>query len=194
MNILDLLTSKEKESIKFNEVEKNKTLFYEGDLCSSVVLVLDGEIVIKSGTFKGKEIVYNTIHQNEVFGNNLIFSKRPFYKGDVVCTKNTRIAVILKQNLIQLIQSNKNFLLEYLSIQSDFGKSLNNTIKILSCSNAEERLDMYFYQNENQIKYTTITNLANKLGLERETLSRLISKLEKRHQLRRLPHQLIKIV
>lgn len=193
MNILDLLSDHEKRSIKIIEVPKNKTLFYEGDVCSAVILVLDGEIVIKSETFKGKEIIYNTIHQNEVFGNNLIFSKHPFYKGDVISTKNTRIATILKQNLIELLQSNKNFLLEYLSIQSDFGKSLNNTIKILSCSSAEERLEMYLYQNNNQIEFTTITNLANKLGLERETLSRIISKQVKRHQLRRLSHQLIKI-
>lgn len=192
MNLLDLITEQEKKLIVYQNIAKNKTLFYEGDVCTSVVILIEGEIIIKSQTPSGKEIIYNEIHKNQIFGNNLVFSNNPIYKGNVVAVKECKVAIILKQNLLNILQSNKQFLLAYLAIQSEFGKSLNDQIKILSCNKAEERLDLYFYRNNGIINYTTISDLANKLGLERETLSRLISNQEKRHQLRRLPHKLIK--
>jgi len=193
MKILDTLAKEEQKHLIHRNLEKGKTLFYEGDTCTSVSLVITGQIVIRSFTFSGKEIIYNTISENQMFGNNLIFSKNPFYKGDVVATKSCEIIQILRDDLIKLLQCNKQFLLAYLEIQSDFGKSLNNQLKILSCPTANERLEMLFYQNNGEISYSTISSLAAKLGLERETLSRLISLKEKRHQLRRLSHKLIKL-
>ena len=43
--------------------------------------------------------------------------------------------------------------------------------------NIEERFIYYLYLNNNEVTFSSITNLASLLNIERETLSRLISKL-----------------
>ena len=79
-------------------------------------------------------------------------------------------------------------LIQYLNIQSNFGKRLNSTIKMRSFSSAEDRLRFYLKENGNKISYHTITDLADILNLKRETLSRLLTKLEKENVIKRSLH------
>ena len=126
---------------------------------------------------EGHEIVFNDIKENDIFGNNLIFSSYPFYKGNLIAKKDSLIAFINESLLIELLSSNNLFLKAYLRLQSDNAKSLNDKIKLLSFKNIEERFIYYLYLNNNDITFSSITNLASLLNIERETLSRLISKL-----------------
>ena len=103
------------------------------------------------------------------------------------------VVSIKKDNLITLLSSNKEFLKEYLKIQSDFGKSLNSRIKLLSIDSALERFEYYLFINKGEIEFKTVTSLATELGLKRETLSRLISKLEKENVIKRSLHHISKI-
>ncbi len=184
--IIDFLNEKEKALVSFKSFKKNDVLFRENELCSSIGIVLKGRIDIASYSFEGNELIYNSLSAGEIFGNNLIFSTTPKYKGDVIAKEDADIAFINANNLLYLLQSNKSFLKDYLKIQSDFGKKLNYQIKLLSYESAYERFEYYMFSNEGHIEYKTITALANDLHLKRETLSRLLSDLEKRRLIRRL--------
>ena len=81
----------------------------------------------------------------------------------------------------------------YLNIQSNFGKKLNSTIKMLSFTSAEDRFMFYLHENKNEISYHTVTELADILHLKRETLSRVLTKLEKENAIRRSPHKIVKL-
>ena len=111
--------------------------------------------------------------------NNLIFSSYPYFRGDIIATKDSEIVLISKDNLIKLLTTNNDFLIEYMRIQSNFGKELNARIKLLSINNIQDRFLYYLHLNKDVISYNTITDLAKQLNIERETLSRLISKLIK---------------
>ena len=192
-NILQTLTKEEKRNLLVKLFKNKAILFREGDLCDAVSIVVSGEIKIVSTSFEGHEIIFNTIEKDEIFGNNLIFSDQPYFKGDVICTKEATVVFINKQHLTNLLQSNKNFLIQYLSIQSNFSKKLNSTIKLLSYDSAEDRLRFYLYNNNNEIFFKTITDLALTLHIQRETLSRLLTKLKKENVIVRSPHR-IKII
>lgn len=185
-NIVDLLSVKEKGLVFFKTFKKDEVLFHENELCSSIGIILKGKIVIASYSFEGNELIYNSLSDGEIFGNNLIFSTTPKYKGDVIAKEDTDIAFINSNNLLYLLQSNKSFLQEYLKIQSDFGKKLNYQIKLLSYEGAYERFEFFMFSHGGHIEYKTITALASELHLKRETLSRLLSDLEKRRLIRRL--------
>ena len=73
----------------------------------------------------------------------------------------------------------------YLQAQSDFGKSLNARIQLLSFTNAEERLFYYASKNDNVIIFKNVTALAAQIGIQRETLSRLLTSLVKRHLIKK---------
>ena len=176
-NILELLNNIEKNKLTYKKLLKDEILFHEGDKCNNVGFLISGELIISSYTFNGHEIVFNDIKENDIFGNNLIFSSYPFYKGNLIAKKDSLIAFINESLLIEFLSSNNLFLKAYLRLQSDNAKSLNDKIKLLSFKNIEERFIYYLYLNNNEITFSSITNLASLLNIERETLSRLISKL-----------------
>ena len=189
--IIDLLTEQEKKYLETISFKEDEILFYEDDICHSIGIVLEGELKISSFTFEGNEIVYNELKKGSVFGNNLLFSKDNKYKGDIRATSKGKIAIIKKDNLLKLLMSNETFLKEYLSIQSDFAKTLNAKIKLLSFNNAKERLLYYLFINNNRVKYRSITGLSKNLNLTREATSRLISTLEKEKTIIKKNHEII---
>ena len=192
-NILSLLTKEERTLLQVKSFKKNEIIFKEGEHCDNVAIISDGHVQIVSYSFSGKEVVFNSLSKNQIFGNNLIFSSDPTYKGNVISLDKTTIVFIKKDNLITLLSSNKDFLQEYLKIQSDFGKHLNSQIKLFSIDSAKERFEYYLFSHSGEIEFRTISSLANELNLKRETLSRLISKLEKENVIKRSLHHISKI-
>lgn len=163
-----------------------ETIFLENDTCKSVGIVKIGEISIKSYFANGKEVTYNTLKEGQMFGNNLIFSSTPKYRGDVIAQKESEIWFISKDNLLKLLKLDETFLLEYFTQQSDFSKTLNLKIKLLTISVAEDRLVYYLTFNKNKLTYKSITKLANELYLSRESLSRTITKLVKNKKIKKI--------
>lgn len=183
--LLQVLTKKEHKLVKGYQVTKNSVINHEGDLCENVGVIISGKVDIVSYSFQGKEQILNSLKAGDIFGNNLIFSSEPIYRGDVITKEKCVIAFINKENLIYLLQNNQEFLTLYLKAQSDFGKSLNARIQLLSFTNAEERLVYYASKNDNVIVFKNVTTLAAQIGIQRETLSRLLTSLVKRHLIKK---------
>ena len=178
MNLLDCLSEKEKRLGLKKAYPKGQVIFAEDEECEYVGIVIKGIIQIVSYSLSGQEIVYNKINKNGVFGNNLLFSIKPYYKGNVIAETDAEVLLFSKETLLNLLQNNQCFLINYLSTQANFAKNLNGTIKLLSISSAEERF-LYYLKENSPITIKSITSLAASLFLTRETVSRLISKLKK---------------
>ena len=192
-NILSTLTKEEQKLLEVKTLNRGEFLFREGQLCTNVAIVVSGQVKISSMNYSGSEVVFNVLNKGEMFGNNLIFSNEQTYKGDVVALKDSTIVLIRKDSLENILQSNKQFLLMYLNIQSNFGKKLNSTIKMLSFASAEDRFNYYLHESKGEIDFTTVTELADILHLKRETLSRVLTKLEKENAIRRSSHKIVKL-
>lgn len=183
MNIIDYLAPAQKKKLKYIKPSKGTTLFLENDKCSSIGIIINGQVSIVSYLNDGKEIIYNVLKENEIFGNNLIFSSDPYYKGNIITNEDSLIAMVSKKHLCEILSSNNKFMIEYLRISSDFAKKLNNNIKLLSIDSVEERFLFYLHEHQNKIEYSSISSLASLIYVERETLSRLISKLLKQNKI-----------
>lgn len=183
--LLSILNKKEHEMVKGFQIEKNRIINHEGDVCENVGIIISGKVDIVSYSFEGKEMLINSLKAGEIFGNNLLFSSDPVYRGDVIAKDQCVIAFINKENLLFLMQNNKEFLSLYLQAQSDFGKSLNARIQLLSFDNAEERLFFLANKTDNVIQYKNVTSLASVVGVQRETLSRLLTNLVDRHLIKK---------
>ena len=192
-NILQTLSKEQQKFLEVKSLKRGEFLFREGELCTAISIVVSGQVKISSMNYSGSEVVFNVLDKGEMFGNNLIFSDNPSYKGDVVALKDSVLVLIKKENLEIILQGNKEFLLSYLNIQSNFGKKLNSTIKMLSFTSAEERFRFYLHENKGQISFHTVTELADILHLKRETLSRVLTKLEKENVIKRSPHKVVKL-
>ena len=183
--ILNVLSKKEHQMVKGYQIAKNSIIYHEGDECENVGIIISGKIDIASYSFEGKERILVSLKAGDIFGNNLLFSSEPVYRGDVIAKEKSVIAFINKENLIYLLQNNREFLNLYLNAQSDMGKALNARIQLLSFANAEERLFYFASKTNNVITFKNVTVLAATLGVQRETLSRLLTSLVKRHLIKK---------
>ena len=185
IELLNVLSKEEHKLVKGYQVAKNNIVFHEGDFCESIGIVISGKIDIVSYSFEGRELLLNSLKAGDIFGNNLLFSSEPIYRGDVVAKEKCVIAFIRKDNLEYLLQNNKEFLNLYLKAQSDKAKALTARIQLLSLVNAEERLFYFANRNNGIIEYKNVTTLAVTIGVQRETLSRLLTSLIKRHLIKK---------
>ncbi len=167
--------------IHYDEItaERNQTLFFEGDECKKVGIIISGKINIISYFSDGKEVVYSELTKNQMFGNNLIFSSEPFYRGDVVAMEKSVIYYVSREELMKALSASPEFLELYLKQQSDFSKTLNFKIKLLTIGNARDRFLYYLTFYNKQITYKSVTKLAKELYLTRESLSRTMYKMAK---------------
>ena len=183
--LLNVLSKKEHQMVKGYQIAKGNIIFHEGDVCESIGIIISGKIDIVSYSFQGKELLINSLKAGDIFGNNLLFSSSPIYKGDVIAKEKCVVAFINKKNLVYLLQNNFEFLDLYLQAQSDKAKLLTARIQLLSFPNAEERLFYYASRNHNIIEFKNVTTLAATLGVQRETLSRLLTNLVERHLIKK---------
>ena len=183
--LLNVLSKKEHQMVKGYQIAKGNIIFHEGDACESIGIIISGKVDIVSYSFQGKEMLINSLKAGEIFGNNLLFSSSPIYKGDVIAKEKSVVAFINRENLVYLLQNNQEFLELYLQAQSDKGKLLTARIQLLSFPNAEERLFYYASKNHNVIEYKNVTTLAATIGVQRETLSRLLTSLIERHLIKK---------
>ena len=176
---------KKNSGIQYSEfhARKNQTLFFEGDECHKIGIVISGKINIVSYLDDGQEVVYNTLSKDEMFGNNLIFSSSPFYRGDVVALEETDVVYVEKEDLLKALSGDQEFLETYLMKQSDFSKKLNFKIKLLTIDSAKERIKYYLTFNKGKIEYKSITKLSKELYLTRETLSRTLYKMSRDNEI-----------
>ena len=177
-NILKTLTLEDLAKIRILSFKKDTILFNEGDECQNISIVKDGKVNIVSYTLEGKEIIYRQLNEGEMFGNNLIFSSHPSYRGDVVAKSDGILFMIEKDKLLSIMMSNKNFLEAYLSEASNFSMELNKDIKLLTFNNAEDRVLYLLSLSKNRLEYNSVTDLAKRLFLTREATSRALHKLE----------------
>lgn len=191
--LLDTLNEKEKKAIRFVSLEKGAILFRENEVCQHIGIVLQGELAIISYSYQGKEILFNQLKKHMVFGNHLLFSSEPLYKGNVLARTKSQVALLSKQSLILLLQTNQAFLYEFLQLQCDFSKELNRTIKLLSFHQAEERFLYYLYIHHNKITFSSITSLASSLFLTREATSRVISRLIEKKEIIKKGHEICRL-
>ena len=183
--LLNVLSKKEHQMVKGYQIAKGNVVYHEGDVCESIGIVISGKIEIVSYSFEGKELLINSLKPGEIFGNNLLFSSSPIYRGDVVAKEKSVVAFINKENLIYLLQNNAEFLDLYLKAQSDKATALTARIQLLSFPNAEERLFYYASKNNGVITFKNVTTLAATIGVQRETLSRLLTNLIERHLIKK---------
>ena len=83
------------------------------------------------------------------------------------------------EELMKALSASPEFLELYLKQQSDFSKTLNFKIKLMTIGNARDRFLYYLTFYNKQITYKSVTKLAKELYLTRESLSRTMYKMAK---------------
>ena len=156
---------------------KNDIIAMEGDTCTSIGLVLDGNIDIKR-TLGTKVIHVSSFSKGHIFGEVIAFSDINLYPATVTSSTASKIMFISKDNFIKFCTSHKDFLEMFLNDLSNKIFVLNKSITNLTFNSIRQKIcnfliTEYKLQNSENIKLKmTKEKIAESLGITRPSLSR----------------------
>lgn len=181
----ELLEYFKESNCSIGEYKKNCVIHFESEKCSTMDIILKGEVVVQKIDENGNVLTVTQFNTGDNLGGNLLFSRYPFYPMSVLSKTDSIILHMGKDLVLQLCQNNKHFLLEFLTCVSDKTAILTNKIKSISMKSIKESIiDFLNYEYCLQESYRielsmTKKELSERLGIQRTSLSRELSKMRK---------------
>lgn len=172
-------------SFKISTYNKNNIVHFVGEKCSKLEIILTGKVVIERIDESGNLMTIAEFFGNEILGGNLLFSKNPHYPMTITSKQPTVILEINKERLFELFSDNHEFLRCYLEFISDHATILGDRIKHYVNKTLRESIMSYLNyerkkQNSSLIRLSiTKKALAEKIGVQRTSLSRELAKMKK---------------
>ena len=179
----DILTNLKSGKFKVTSYKKSSVVHFDGERCSKLEIILSGKVVVDRIGESGNLLTISEFYNDDILGGNLLFSKYPYYPMTVLTQLPTDILEIDRETLFELFCNNPIFLRTYLELTSDRAFILGNKIKHYINKTIRESIMNYLnyeskIQNSNRIKLnTTKKSLAEKIGVQRTSLSRELEKM-----------------
>ena len=179
----DILTNLKSGKFKVTSYKKSSVVHFDGERCSKLEIILSGKVVVDRIDKSGTLLTISEFYNDDILGGNLLFSKYPYYPMTVLTQLPTDILEIDRETLFELFCNNPIFLRTYLELTSDRAFILGNKIKHYINKTIRESIMNYLnyeskIQNSNRIKLnTTKKSLAEKIGVQRTSLSRELAKM-----------------
>lgn len=172
-------------SFRICSYNKKNIVHFSGEVCLKLDIILSGRVVVERIDEFGNLMTIAEFFSDDILGGNLLFSKNPHYPMTITAKQPTIIIELEKERLFTLFFDNRDILRRYLSFVSDHATILGDRIKHYVNKTIRESLISYLeyerkIQNSNNIKLgITKKALAEKIGVQRTSLSRELAKMEK---------------
>lgn len=182
---VELLDFFKPHKYSISQYKKGTIVYFESETCNCLDIILKGEVIIQKIDEKGNVLTVTEFGARDNIGGNLLFSSHPYYPMSVLAKSDTDILHINKDFVLQLCQNNQNFLIQFLTCISDKTAILSSKIKSISMKSIRESIIEflnyeYYSQKNKEIKlHMTKKELAEKLGIQRTSLSRELNKMKK---------------
>ena len=175
---------------KIKEYKKNEIVFFRGDILKKIIIIVKGTARGEMQKFNGDTIVINQMKAGEVLASAFLFGKNNVFPVDLIALENSEFLFLDKEKYLDLIQSDKRLLLNFIREISNKSQYLSKRIWF-NCTHKtiEEKVLSYIKENaqDDKIKFLpSISALAKKFEVTRPALSREISSLCKRKILKKI--------
>ena len=168
-----------------SKYNKGSIIHFESEKCNYWDIILKGQVFVQKIDEKGNVLTVAEFKIGDNIGGNLLFSKYPYYPMSVLAKSDTEILHIPKDFVLQLCQTSQDFLVKFLTCISDKTAILTSKIKSISMKSIRESIIEflnyeYYTQKSKEIKLDiTKKELAERLGIQRTSLSRELNKMKK---------------
>ena len=173
----DILCIFKDTNYNIKKYSKNDIIAMEGDTCSSIGLVLEGNVDIKR--MLGTKVVHlSSFSKGDVFGEVIAFSDINLYPATVLANTSCEVMFIKKNDFIKFCTHNEEFLSMFLNTLTNKIFLLNNSITNLTFTSIRQKIcnfliSEYKIQKKKNIRLNiTKEKLAQSLGVTRPSLSR----------------------
>lgn len=166
------------------EYAKDDIIFSEDEECTALSIVLEGLVEIQKIDVLGKILSIVQLTPGHTFGEVLIFSDKSSFPMTVVAKSYTVVLHLKKDQVIELCRNNSKFLSAYLRLISNKALTLNLKLKEVTLKTIRQKIcDFILQQYKNQKNlnirlYITKKDWADKIGVQRPSLSRELIKMK----------------
>lgn len=164
------------------DYKKGEVLFWEGDKCTGIGIVLEGEVEIHKGAIMGKKITITQIKPGDMFGEAIVFSTTHEYPATVEALLDSKILFISKENILMMCSNHVQFVEKFMEILSNKILILNNKLSLLSLKSIRQKILFYIIKESKDKKVMSIDitkqEFSEILGVERPSLSRELIKMK----------------
>jgi CRP/FNR family transcriptional regulator len=178
-----------RDKIVIKNFKKNEIILQEENTNEFMYMILDGEAKVVQTTDAGKEIII-TVHQTGDFFGELSLIDGKTSPAAVRATRNSMTAIISKNDFYALLLSQNKVLENLLQIFCSRLRESIKKIQLLTFNDAAQRIKMLFLMlsesHGEKIDEGTILkvklihqDIADMTGLTRETVTRVLDKLQK---------------
>jgi CRP/FNR family transcriptional regulator, cyclic AMP receptor protein len=167
----------------------NQMILLENDWGGSVYFVLEGWLKIRTYNVDGKEITLNIVGQGEIVGEMAALEQAP-RSTDVLSLTTATIANIPAEDFVQLLKNEPIAGMKLAQLMGRRLRQVNRRLRLRESNSASRVADTLLFLAEgqgidiNSKKGAEIPNfphreLSSMSGLARETVTRVLTKLEK---------------
>ncbi|QDQ87009.1 Crp/Fnr family transcriptional regulator [Alcaligenaceae bacterium SJ-26] len=166
---------------QIRHAKAGQTLFHEGASAQHYLLVLAGQIEIVRFSDSGEERVFGQFSDGQLVAETAMFMPHGRYPMNARARTDTRYCWLTRDGLRQACQQSPALAMRYLENMSMRVYKRINEVDWIAHSSAPQRLAAYLL-DEQARQGTTIQlplsqrQLASRLGIRAETLSRLLTK------------------
>jgi len=164
---------------------KGSMVFIANEECSALNIILDGNIRIQKIDSFGKSLVIAEFKSGDTVGEALLFGEKNVFPMTGISTSTTTMLYIPKEAILYLCQQNDVFLSEFLKLLSGKSVTLSNKLDQISLKTIRQKICEFImieYRKTNKMKIKlnmSKKELADKMGIQRPSLSRELIKLKK---------------
>ncbi|HON55445.1 MAG TPA: Crp/Fnr family transcriptional regulator [bacterium] len=180
---LELLSKK----FVFQKIPKDTVIFKENDLGNQMFVIISGVVEVFK-EYRKKRKTLALLKRNDFFGEISVFTSLP-RTASVQTLSNSEIIVLDQSDLINIIKNNYKFSLNLIKVLSERLINANAEIQSLTFKNVQGRAATQILLLANKFGYKTKQGilleiktphklLAEIVGIQRETMTRILSQFK----------------
>ncbi|MGF9964563.1 Crp/Fnr family transcriptional regulator [Bacillus rhizoplanae] len=174
---------------KHKQFKKGEPLLHEGEKLDTLFIINKGQVKLSKLTIQGKEQILHILTSGECFGELNIFNCDEKSNFSAYAMEDTKICMLTKDNMDRIIERNPGIALKLLKTVTKRLAHTENLANNLATNNPEVRIaylilefcEKYGEDTDKGILINlplTREEMANYIGMTRETISRKFSKFE----------------
>ncbi|MEM8780770.1 MAG: Crp/Fnr family transcriptional regulator [Cyanobacteria bacterium P01_G01_bin.49] len=171
----------------------NRVILLENDWGSSVYFILEGWVKIRTHNFDGKEVTLNIVGKGEIIGEMAALEEAP-RSTDAITLTGTTVTNIPAKDFVNLLHSDPIAGVRLAQLMAKRLRQINRRLQLRESDSLSRVADTLLFLAEGQGKVMKqgmiIPNLPHRelssiSGLARETVTRSLTKLEKKGLIKR---------
>lgn len=175
------------DAIKYTIIsyEKDEIIAVEDTNCTSIGIILEGNIEVHKPFISGKIVTINNFKVGNIFGEALVFTDRHTYPATILSSDSSKIMYLKRKDILNIMSLNPQIIDNFMGVLSNRILMLNDRITNLSYNSLRKKIINILLLEYRRQKSSTIIldynrkKMAQILNIPRPSLSRELVNMKK---------------